>query len=144
MIIIVGHGPSVGRVQLDIDQHTVIRLRRAEPILGSRTDVICSSQARYQRPGIEFWHLVGETAKYCRDVLAPYKPKNHKPSTGLSATILARRHWPDEEIGVAGFDFTLHPEMTADWVRGKLRHNRWIHDAYAECECIKDIGVVEL
>ena len=144
MIVIVGHGPSVGRVSLDIDQHTVIRLRRAELILGSRTDIICSSQARYQKPGIEFWHLVGETAQYVRSVLAPYRPKNPKPSTGLSATILARKHFPDEQIGVAGFDFTLHPEMACDWVRGKKRHNRWIHDAEAECRCITDIGVVEL
>jgi hypothetical protein len=144
MIVIVGHGPSVGHVSLDIDQHKVIRLRRAEPILGSRTDVICSSQARYQQPDIEFWHLVGDTAQYVRSVLAPYKPKFSKPSTGLSATILARRQWPDEEIGVAGFDFTLHPEMACDWVRGKKRHNRWIHDAYAENRCITDLGVIEL
>jgi len=145
MIVIVGHGPSLSAVppDFDIDQHTVVRLRRAELLIGTRTDVICSSQLRYSRAGIEFWHLTGAIRSRCVEVLKPYAPSFSKPSTGLSAAILARDKWPDAEIGVVGFDYTMHPDRAAAW-QEKSRHNRWIHDAHAENACIRDLEVIEI
>jgi hypothetical protein len=144
MLIIVGHGPSVVHVPGDfIDQHTVCRLRRAKKTLncgkgrkayvGTRTDIVCSNQSRYRKPYAEFWHLKGKLRKLCVDRLRPYSPKFWKPSTGLSAVIIAR-HKGYEEIGVMGFDFTLHPETAKNWT----------HDVWAESECLKDLGVIDL
>ena len=135
MIVIVGHGPSWTNVSLDIiDRNRVVRLRRAILFLGTRTDVICSSQLRYARDNIEFWHLVDDLKEMCVESLRPFQPKFWKPSTGLSAAIIARDKYPKEEIGVVGFDYTLYPD-TAD---------SWRHDAHAENRCLKWVGVTEL
>ena len=138
MLIIVGHGPSVVCVPGDfIDEHKVCRLRRANLKIhkhhtGTRTDIVCSSQIRYKKPGREFWWLHGDLRKLCNDRLRAYSPKFWKPSTGLSAAIIARHK--EYEVGVIGFDFTLHPETAKNWT----------HDAWAESECLKDLGVIDL
>ncbi len=138
MLIIVGHGPSVARVPGDfIDEHKVCRLRRAHlkiqsHYVGTKTDIICSSQIRYKKRGKEFWWLHGDLAKFCRDRLRPYSPKFRKPSTGLSAAIIAKDR--GYEVGVIGFDFTLHPEEAVSWT----------HDAFAEHECLIDLGVIDI
>lgn len=131
-IIIVGHGPSVGCVPDDfIDKHKVCRLRRAEPLVGTRTDIICSSQERYDKAK-EFWWLGGENLKLCVDRLRAFSPKFPKPSTGLSAAIIAKDK--GYKVGVIGFDYTLHPE----------RAKNWRHDAEAEHRCLMDLGVIDL
>jgi len=144
MLIIVGHGPSVVRVPGDfIDKHKVCRLRRSKKHIkcgkgivhnvGTRTDIVCSNQIRYRKPYAEFWHLGGKLRKICIERLRPYSPTYKKPSTGLSAVIIAR-HKGYDDIGVIGFDFTLHPEIAKNWV----------HDVWAEYECLKDLGVIDL
>ncbi len=143
MILIVGHGPSAGRVSHSfVDKQEVVRLRtqdynreyRAIDFIGTRTDFICSSDKRYEESEIEFWHLQGELRVFCAATLKPFKPGFKKPTTGLSAVIIARNKYPSMDIGVIGFDYTLHPE----------RAKHWRHDAYAECECINSLNVVEL
>ena len=130
-----GHGPSTDRVSDEwVDKHWVVRLRRAIPFVGTRTDAICSYQARYEQRGIEFWHLDGELYRLCAARLKEFNPKFAKPTTGLSAVIIARDRNPDKDIGVIGFDYTLHPETA----------KHWRHDAYAECECIKTLNVIEI
>ena len=138
MLIIVGHGPSVACVPGDfIDEHKVCRLRRAnlkihKHYVGKRTDIICSSQIRYKKPGREFWWLRGELRKLCVDRLRPYTPFFWKPSTGLSAAIIAKDK--GYEVGVIGFDFTLHPDTAKSWC----------HDAQAEYRCLMDLGVTDI
>lgn len=134
MILIVGHGPSVCVSQSFVDKQRVVRLRRAIPFIGTRTDVICSSQERYEKKGIEFWLLKGGLMRLCVNTLRRYSPSFWKPSTGLAAAIIARDKYPKEDIGVIGFDYTLHPE----------RAKHWRHDAKAECECINGLNVIEL
>lgn len=136
MILIVGHGPSAGRVSHEFvdDQRAVVRLRRAIALIGSKTDVIVSSQIRYKRDCIEFWHLQGELLRMCTRRLKPFNPSFQKPSTGLCAAIIARDRYPDEDIGLIGFDYTLHPEQAQNWR----------HDVYAENACINTLDVTEL
>ncbi len=133
MILIVGHG-TYHVSQSFVDEQRVVRLRRATLLIGTRTDVVCSSQPRYEKKGIEFWLLQGELLRLCVDTLKRYKPSFWKPSTGLAATIIARDKYPEEDIGVIGFDYTLHPEKAKNWR----------HDAYAECECINDLRVIDV
>lgn len=133
MILIVGHG-SIHVSPSFVDEQRVVRLRRAIPFIGTRTDVVCSSQERYEKKGIEFWLLKGELLRLCVETLKRYKPTFAKPSTGLSAAIIARNKYPNKDIGVIGFDYTLHPEQAKNWR----------HDAYAECKCINDLNVIEL
>jgi len=141
MILIVGHGETCVPHSF-VDQQTVVRLRthdydrdyRKIVFMGARTDVICSSQERYEKKGIEFWLLEGELRRLCVETLKRYRPKFSKPSTGLSAVIIARDKYPNKDIGVIGFVYTLHPEKAKNWR----------HDAYAECECINDLRVIEL
>ena len=130
-IVIVGHGPSVGRVPGSIiDSHDlVVRIRKAVLLAGSRTDVIVSSNPRNAREGIEFWNLAKER-KYLETRLAVYDPKFRKPSSGLSAAILARDKYPQAHITVVGFDTTLRP-----WTKGR----GWKHDAEAEHRCLMDL-----
>lgn len=136
MLLIVGHGPSVGRAPDDfVDRHIVCRLRRAETLVGTKTHIICSSQLRYKQAGSEFWYIHGKFARLCRDKLKEFKPQFPKPSTGLCAAILAKYHGYSK-IGVIGFDFTLHPELTDG--------DNWRHDAYAENRCINSLGVIDL
>lgn len=135
MILIVGHGPSSGSVSSDfVDQNWVVRLRRAIPFVGTKTDVVCSSQKRYEQKGVEFWHLQGELMRLCVRALKPFNPSFQKPSTGLCAAIIAREKFPTHKIGVIGFDYTLRPD--------EAKH--WRHDAYAEHECLKTLNVEEI
>jgi len=135
MILIVGHGPSSGHVSHSfVDKHRVVRLRRAIPFVGTRTDITCSYQARYEQRGIEFWHLEGGLYRLCADTLKAFRPKFAKPTTGLSAAIIARNRYPDEDIGVIGFDYTLHPS----------KEQAWRHDQFAERECIKSLDIIEI
>lgn len=137
MILIVGYGPSAKNVSTEfIDANTVVRLatgRGYVPKLGTRTDIICSTVAKRAVKGIEFWH-VADFKDLCINSLAKHKPSKHKPSTGLSAAIIARHKHPNEQIGVIGFDITLHPETAK---------NGWRHDAIAECKCMNDLGITE-
>lgn len=134
MILIVGHGPSSAHVSHDfVNKHRVVRLRRAIPFVGTRTDVICSSQQRYEQKGVEFWLLQNELYQLCEDTLLEFKPDIIKPSTGLSAVIIARDIQPNVDIGVIGFDYTLHPHESQNWR----------HDQFAECECLKTMNVIE-
>ena len=136
MIVIVGHGPSSGHAP-PFEQHTVVRLLTAgydkpgrhAPHPGERTDFTCSTQEKYEPD----WLIKGELDHLCRSTLAPYKPKNPKPSTGLCACIIARHLYPDEEIRVVGFDWTLNPDLAINY----------IHDAYAEHECLKSLDITE-
>jgi hypothetical protein len=134
VLVIWGHGRS-GRVPGDsFDEHKVVRFRDNIPKIG-RTDIVCSLYERDRRNNKEFWHL-GEWRKHCTEILKPFNPRIPKPSSGLSAVIIAREKGY-EDIGVIGFDFTLHPERIK-------RPKWWSHDAYAECECIKTLGVIDL
>lgn len=136
MILIVGHGPSAGRVSHEFvdDQEVVVRLRRAITFIGSKTDVILSKKILHKRDGIEFWHLQDELLRMCTRRLKAFNPRFQKPSTGLCAAIIAREKYPDEEIGLIGFDYTLHPEQAKNWR----------HDVYAENACINTLDVTEL
>ena len=129
-----GHGPSSAHVSRDIESDWVVRLRRAIPFLGTRTDAICSSQQRYEQKGAEFWYLEGDILRMCVRSLKKYNPSLQKPSTGLCAAIIARNKFPKGDIGVIGFDYTLHPDTAINWR----------HDQYAEHECIKTLGVIEI
>jgi hypothetical protein len=142
MILIVGHGPSADRVPHSfIDEQWVVRLRTwaqgsplATPKYGTKIDCICSSELRFKKKSCEFWYLAGALRKFCVDALRPFNPNFWKPSTGLSAAIIARDRFPDAEIGVIGFDYTMHPDKTQNWR----------HDQFAECECIKTLGVIDI
>lgn len=135
--MLVGHGPSSGRASLFIDDHTVVRLATAGwekpgrgcPFPGTRTDYLCSTLAKYSPD----WLIQGELERLCRATLAPFNPKNPKPSTGLCAAIVARHYFPDEDIQAVGYDWTFHPETAVNYR----------HDAYAEHECIKTLRVSE-
>lgn len=102
------------------------------PFPGTRTDILISPLEKYRQPG-EFWLIDGDMRRYCDSVLSPFGPRNAKASTGLCAAIMVRRRFPDEVIGVTGYDWTMHPEMAGDYR----------HDAWAEHECIKTLGVIE-
>jgi hypothetical protein len=144
MLVIVGHGPSVGCVPNHfIDKHTVVRLRHCPKTVGKKTDIICSSQGRHKgirkTPGTrkkpQFWNLL-EYRTDCVKRLQPFKPKFYKPSTGLSAVMIADMKGY-EEIAVIGFDYTLHPERLEN-------HKNWRHDLRAEHECLLSYGVIDL
>ena len=152
MIIVVGHGPSAKRAcRRFIDQHTVIRLgkpdldrvKELEKFVGTKTDIVCSSQIKYRVPDAGFWEFRNEPGgrmKFCINKLKPFKPRFEKPSTGLCAVILARHNYPNEDIGVTGFDYTLYPEEDQVDAYGNL----WRHDQFAENRCIKTLGVIDL
>jgi len=141
MLVIVGHGPSIEGCGLGdfIDEHKVCRLRRANvnSDVGFRTDIVCSSQERYEQKDTEFWHIGnesntcdGELRRRCTRVLKAYRPKWWKASTGLSACIIARDKGYTK-LGLIGFDYTLHPETA----------NHWKHDVQAEFQCLMNLGI---
>ena len=134
MLVIVGHGPSIEGCDLGdfIDSHKVCRLRRANvnSDVGFRTDIVCSSQIRYKRKGKGFWYLSGALRDLCVDMLRPFDPNFVKPSTGLSACIIARDKGYTS-LGLLGFDYTLHPD----------KKQNWRHDQFAEYECLMNLGI---
>jgi len=141
MLVIVGHGPSAGYVPGDfVDKHTVVRIRDCPKLqkgrIGTRVDIICSGDNKHRREGVGFWDL-----KEWRPRISPYfmkfEPGFKKPSSGLSAVIIADLKGY-EEIGIMGFDYTLHPDRLKN-------HNDWRHDLRAENECLQsyiDAGTV--
>lgn len=134
-LIIVGHGPSTALAPDDlIDSHKVCRLRRAPMKCGKRTDIVCSTKGEHKQKKREFWFINegGPLAALCRETLAPFNPKVRKPSTGLSACIVAKHKGYD--VYVIGFDYTLDPTKCED-------HKRWAHDLWAEHACIQTLGV---
>lgn len=134
-IVLVGHGPSAGSCPLSIDDHTVIRLLTAGydkpgrhlPHPGTRTDITVSTVARYEPD----WLLQGDLMVFCRAALAPFGPRNPKPSTGLCAALIARDRHTKKDIYVTGFDWTLNPEQAVNYR----------HDAYAENACFRTLGI---
>ena len=134
-LIIIGHGPSVDHVHHDfIDKHTVCRLRRAIRVAGTRTDIICSVRPYYKQwPKAEWWSLAPDAhwRDFCIERLAPYRPKFIKPSTGLSACMIAKEKGY-KDIRVIGFDWVINPET------GK---NITKHDAHAEHRCFMDMDI---
>jgi len=133
MLIIVGHGPSADCAPDDfIDEHTVCRLRRAIPVAGTRTDIICSVRPYKKWPKAEWWSLGPDRdwRDFCIKQFAPYKPKFAKPSTGLSACMIAvEKGYTD--ICVVGFDWVINPETA--------RNTK--HDAFAEHRCFMDMDI---
>ena len=136
MLVIIGHGPSAYNAE-GVDEHTVIRCRtdgwdkpgRGIPSPGTRTDITVSRREKYDPT----WLVQGELDELCRETLKPFHPRNPKPSTGLCACILARHFYPDEDIRVTGFDWTLNPELASHYP----------HDAKAENACFLTLGIAE-
>ena len=104
---------------------------RRLPYPGSRTDCLVSTWGKYDTGETEYWHIAGELDALCRRTLAPFEPKNAKPSTGLCAVIIARHKYPDARILVIGFDYTLHPETAKNYR----------HDARAEHHCLASLHI---
>ena len=133
-LLIIGHGPSRFNVDDDfVDSHKVCRLRRCIVDVGKNTDIICSLK-RYDRwpKGIEWWNFIhgGQLRKECARAFAGFHSGKTKPSTGLSACLIAK-YKGYEDICVTGFDWVVHPETAGSMV----------HNPYAENECFKTLGI---
>tara|TARA_R110002020_G_C16306347_1_gene773507 strand:+ start:3174 stop:3608 length:435 start_codon:yes stop_codon:yes gene_type:complete len=144
VIVIVGHGPSAYELTPNfLEKHTVIRLGKDErpkvqslvKIIGNKADIICSFNPSYQRKNAIFWCLAGPLRQFCIDKLKPFNPAFAKPSTGVSAALIARDKYPESEIAVSGFDITLNPETAPQG---------WVHDSYAEKACLNTLKIIEL
>lgn len=142
MILVVGHGPS-SNVDPDwIDRQSfVIRLFTGthkhpkgtySPHIGTKVDAIIATRPRNIIAGYPFWYE-GDYRDRCREIAAPYTDK--KLSTGTSGCLMAHLRFPGEEIGVIGFDATLHGfgiEKPGDWP---------FHDAKGEGKLLRSIGI---
>lgn len=135
MILIVGHGPSADVDPQWVDaQEIVVRLFTGSinkgkgefvPTLGERVDVIVTPTPKRIYEGPTWW-LIGD---YDLPV------SGRKLSTGTAACLIANIEYPEKEIGVIGFDTTLHGKWDAiDWP---------YHDAEAEGEILRSIGVID-
>lgn len=133
-----GHGPSADHAPDDlIDAYKVCRLRRAPLRCGTRTDIICASNGAHKRKKQEFWFINdgGPLRTLCVETLAPFNPKFKKPSTGLSACIIAKDKGYD--VYVTGLDWLLDPTKCKN-------HKHTKHDLWAENACLKTLGVKDV
>ena len=136
MILVVGHGPSAKVDPEWVDsQDFVVRLFEPSQYrkgvyhtnIGSKIDVIVTTRPKNIFPGIEFW-LESDYREIIREMVNPQR----KLSTGTVACLIARHKYPEEEIGVIGFDTTLRGWNLDVWV---------YHDALAERKMLEEIGV---
>ena len=141
MIAIVGHGPSIlqGRGAV-IDLHTVVRLKghSGDPVdWGSRTDYVFARSLVYLRNVNPYkaWVYNDEFEKYWLS----FKPKYHKPSTGLCAVFAVVSRFSPNEISLIGFDRLLRPmDETPRYDKGG---GGWVHDEQAEHKALIGLGV---
>ena len=144
MISIVGHGPTAA----DPDGFDyVVRLHRAELFVGTRTDAICATMAKYEMPEIDFWFFDSwgskSTTKYRIDVpgwlkyFQRFRPLK-KPSTGMCAIFGAKQFKDPQTIYLTGFD-----SWRGDTGRYYDDSIAWPHDADAEQRCAKSLFKVE-
>lgn len=142
MILVVGHGPSANVDPEWIDaQDFVVRLFTGNskklgckheglytPHVGTKTDAVCCTRPKPIR-GYKFWYE-GKWRKRIKAISDPYTER--KLSTGTSACVIAHLKFPDEEIGVIGFDTNM----------AGIYYDNWpYHDAVAEGKLLRDIGV---
>ena len=132
MILVVGHGPSSDVDPEWVDsQDFVVRLytgrfRDYKPHIGTKIDVIVVTRPKKIFEGYDFW-LESDYREMCQ------KYSDKKLSTGTVGCLIARHLYPDEEIGVIGFDATL---------RGVLPEMGWpYHDEIEEGRILRSIGV---
>ena len=140
MILVVGHGPS-SLVDPDwVDaQDFIVRILNTtikqapgefKPHIGTRYDAVAISRPRYaEGRDLPFW-LEGDYREICRAMADPYTSK--KLSMGTNACLIAHHKYPDQDLGVIGFDTTMKGIFIKPWP---------YHDAEGEGKLLRSLGV---